>query len=93
MTEKKRTILASEDPSKITPPSIGARARHFSSILRKHIRPRASGIGGTIGRIKRNGKPPIKIKWKVGSVGSSKSRHYGRLRSKSKTGFEFEVKF
>ena len=70
----------------------------------KRFRARGLGVGGTIGEFERQGAPPVKIKWKAGSMstagkGNRKTRKHGpggkenRLRGKSSPGFRFEVKF
>jgi hypothetical protein len=70
----------------------------------KRFRPRGLGVGGTIGEIDRQGAPPIKIKWKVGSMstagkGNRKTLKHGprgkegRLRGKSAPGFGLKVEF
>ncbi len=88
---KKRSIIASEDPATVTPPSTRARVKRFALGVREAVGFRKGGIGGTIGEIKRSsGKPPAQITWKAGLIGSKASK---KLSAKAKAGFRFKVKF
>ena len=91
--KKKKTILMSEDPSEVTPPSLSSRVKSFASIPRGVLRPRHGGFGGTIAKIERKTPPPVKIKWKAGIIKSKATSSSGRTRGKPKRGFEIEIKF
>jgi hypothetical protein len=100
--KKKRTILMSEDPSEVTPPSVRTRTREIASSMRRYIRPRGVGFGGTIGKLSRKNGGDIKAKWKVGIMkglaskgirGNARGPGGGRLRGKSGPGFRFKISF
>ena len=95
--KKKRTILLSEDPSEVTLPSFGKRAKRVVkgavSGVRKHVRPKSIGFGGTIGEYSRRGKPPVKVKWRAGLIKSKTKGKGGPLRDKIYRGFRIKVKF
>lgn len=71
---------------------------------KKRFRIRKLGVGGTAFEFERTGKPPVTVKWRVGSVsgagkGKRKTRKHGpggkenRLRQKSAPGFQIGVRW
>ncbi len=91
--KKKRTILMSEDPAQVSPPSLSSKVSSFTSSMRRVIRPRHGGVGGTIAKIDRNPPPPVTIKWKAGVIKSEAKSASGKTKGKPKSGFQIKVKF
>jgi hypothetical protein len=72
MAEKKKTILMGE----------GASEPKEKKRWRQYFRSSRKGVGGTIGEIKRERDPKMKVLW-----------HAGLLRGKSRAGFQIKVNF
>jgi hypothetical protein len=86
---KKKTILMSEDPSEVTKGSLW---KNITSSMKKRVKPKHLGIGGTIGQVKRNGDAPVKLEWGI-SYPKDRGRRYRKdlLRSKVKAGAGFNI--
>jgi hypothetical protein len=84
--KKERTILMGEEASKSD-----------RKPLSYYLKLKCGGLGGALGKVDRQGKSPVQLKWRAGrykgTLGASRMRRPNKLSGKSRSGFRFEVKF
>ncbi len=101
--KKKRTILMSEAPEEVTPPSdlsLGDLLKEGLGALSEKANLDTSGLGvkGKLFEIPREDKPDVKGKWKVGIIKGAGTKYdpqsgASRRGRKARAGFQIEVKF
>jgi hypothetical protein len=83
---KKRTILASEIPERVTRRSLGSKVKGAMKSLRSKVRAKGLGFEATVAKIPRTNAPAVKFKLGIGVKKPKSKKHV-------QPGVKFGVKF